>query len=233
MATVLLIPSFLAENANSTIPPYVIQAFKTCTVVFAENERTARRFLKQMDRDIVIDDYTWHSIGKAEEEVVAVFTNYVQQHKTIAIISEAGCPGVADPGQMLVAAAQQLGATIKPFVGPNSILLALMASGMNGQHFEFIGYLPIDAQERKQKILLLEQQSLKDGSTKIFIETPYRNNQLINTIMQTCTGSTKFCIAYNLTSATEKIETKTIAVWKKALPTLEKEPTIFLLNAKN
>jgi 16S rRNA (cytidine1402-2'-O)-methyltransferase len=232
MAKVLLIPSFLAELANETIPQYVIDNFKTCNVVFAENERTARRFLKQMDKTIVIDDYAWHTIGKAEQDVISTFTQYIKQNKTIAIISEAGCPGVADPGQLLVAAAQNIGATVVPFVGPNSILLALMASGMNGQHFEFVGYLPIDSTERKQKLLQLEQASTKDGSTKIFIETPYRNNQLVQTILQVCHTRTKFCIAYNLTSATESIVTKTIGDWKSKTPLLEKEPAIFLINAR-
>jgi 16S rRNA (cytidine1402-2'-O)-methyltransferase len=231
MAKVLLLPSLLAEDATPTIPTYVIEAFKTCQVVFAENERTARRFLKQMDKQIVIDNYTWHTIGKAEEALVNIFAQYIKENKTIAIISEAGCPGIADPGQLLIAKAQQLQATVIPFVGPNSIILSLMASGFNGQQFEFVGYLPVDAITRKQQILALEAQSKKNNSTKIFIETPYRNNQLIQTILQTCQPATKFCIAYNITGATETIITKTIADWKKHHLSLEKQPAIFLLYA--
>ena len=131
---------------------------------------------------MVIDDYQWYVIHKAEKDVVSNFKNLLQQGKNIAIISDAGCPAIADPGEILVAAAQQLNATVKPLVGPNSIILALMASGMNGNCFQFHGYLPIDSLERKNKIKALELDSQKRKCTQIFIETPYRNNQLIKYI---------------------------------------------------
>ena len=224
-----LIPSVLDDQAVETIPSYIINAVKDCQVIFAENERTARRFLKSICREIVIDDYEWFAIHKAEEEQLVVFKQKIKEEKNIAIISEAGCPGVADPGQILIAAAQQLDIKVKPLVGPSSILLALMASGMNGQQFEFVGYLPIDNAERVKKIKELEMYSQKNNSTKIFIETPYRNNQLIEVLLKTCRANTRLCIAAELTAATEWVKTKTIAEWEKQKTDLHKKPVIFLL----
>ena len=228
-STIYLIPSVLDEAATHTIPLYVIDAVKNCQIIFAENERTTRRFLKSICKEIVIDDYEWFTIHKAEEELKNIFRLRVEAGKNIAIISEAGCPGVADPGQIIIELAQQMRATIKPLVGPNSILLALMASGMNGQHFEFVGYLPIDQTERLKALKELENTSIKKNSTQIFIETPYRNNQLIETLLKTCLPSTKLCIAAELTGTNELIQTKTVAEWKKEKPDFHKKPVIFLL----
>jgi 16S rRNA (cytidine1402-2'-O)-methyltransferase len=228
-STVYLIPTVLDEAATHTIPVYIIDAIKNCDVIFAENERTARRFLKSICKEIVIDNYEWFTIHKAEEEQINTFKQKIAAEKNIAIISEAGCPGIADPGQILIGVAQQLQATIKPLVGPSSILLALMASGMNGQQFEFVGYLPIDNMERIKRIKELEQSSEKNKSTKIFIETPYRNNQLIETILKTAKPLTQFCIAAELTGTNEYIKTKTIADWRKEKTDFHKKPVIFLL----
>lgn len=229
---VYLIPSFLSEDAVETIPPYVLTAVKNCLVIFAENERTARRFLKSMDKEIVIDDFEWHTIHKAEQEQINVFRQKIKEGKNIAIISEAGCPGIADPGQILVYEAQKLNVEIKPLVGPSSILLALMASGFNGQHFSFLGYLPIDNMERIGKIKQIEEESAKRKCTQIFIETPFRNNKMIETILQNCKPSTQLCIAAELTSTNEWIKTKTIADWKNEKTDLHKKPVIYLLMAK-
>ncbi|HEY5464940.1 MAG TPA: SAM-dependent methyltransferase [Hanamia sp.] len=228
---IYLIPSFLSENAIETIPTYVIAAVKKCQVIFAENERTARRFLKAMDKEILIDYFEWHTIHKAEQECVNVFKQKIKEGKNIAIISEAGCPGIADPGQILVYEAQKLNVEIKPLVGPSSILLALMASGFNGQHFSFLGYLPIDHTDRIKKIKQIEEESSKRKCTQIFIETPYRNNKLFETILLNCNSSTELCIAAELTSANEFIKTKSIADWKKEKIDLHKKPVIFLLMA--
>lgn len=228
-STVYLVPCVLEENATATIPAYVLDAVKDCQVIFAENERTARRFLKSMCKEIVIDDYEWFAIHKAEEDLISTFKQKITAQKNIAIISEAGCPGIADPGQILIAAAQQMEAVIKPLVGPSSILLALMASGMNGQQFEFVGYLPIDNNEKIKTIKDLEAASAKNNSTKIFIETPYRNNQLIETVLKTCKPSTRFCIAAEITGVNEFIKTKTIAAWRKEKTDFHKKPVIFLL----
>src|SRR5262245_11860564 len=156
---VYLITSVLDEDGLEAIPHYIRNAIKDCRAFFVENERTARRYLKHVSKDIVIDDYEWFTIHKAEEEVLAAFREKMKEGKSVGIISEAGCPGVADPGQLLVAAAQEMNVPVKPLVGPNSILLALMASGMNGQQFRFIGYLPIDNHQRVQAIKELELDS--------------------------------------------------------------------------
>ena len=226
---VYLIPSFLAEDAVETIPLYVLNAVKNCQVIFAENERTARRFLKSMSKEIVIDDFEWYAIHKAEKEQINTFRQKIKEEKNIAIISEAGCPGVADPGQVLIYEAQKMNIAIKPLVGPSSILLALMASGLNGQHFSFEGYLPIESVERNKKIKQLEDESSKKNCTQIFIETPYRNNKLFETVLQNCKPLTQLCIASELTSPNEWIKTKTIGEWKKEKRDLHKKPVIFLL----
>ena len=139
MAIVYLIPTVLAEGAIHTIPMANLEAIQSCTVLFAENIKTARRFLRLMDKSIIIDAFEWHAIHKAEQEVAGAFREAIRTEKTVGIISEAGCPGIADPGQILVAIAQEMNATVKPLTGPNSMILALMASGLNGQQFEFCG----------------------------------------------------------------------------------------------
>jgi 16S rRNA (cytidine1402-2'-O)-methyltransferase len=228
---VYLLPTVLYEDALETIPPYVTDAVKDCTVFFVENEKTARRYLKKLWRDMVIDNYRWYAIHKAEQEVVNTFVQLLKAGERIGIISEAGCPGVADPGQLLVEAAQQQGATVKPLVGPSSILLALMASGMNGQCFQFNGYLPIDTHERKKKIRELESHSAKQHCTHIFIETPYRNNALVKDLLQACNKTTRLCMAVNITAPVERIETKSIAQWQQQVPDIHKQLAIFLLQA--
>lgn len=226
---IYLVPSFLSENAVETIPEYVITAVKNSQVIFAENERTARRFLKAMDKEIVIDNFEWFAIHKAEESQINTFKQKIKEGKNIAIISEAGCPGIADPGQILIREAQKLNAEIKPLVGPSSILLALMASGFNGQHFSFHGYLPIDNLERIKKIQQLEEESIQKKCTQIFIETPYRNNKMLETILNHCHATTQLCIASEITSSNEFIRSKSIADWKKESIDLHKKPVIFLL----
>lgn len=229
--TVLLIPTVLDDQGLDAIPPYIVEAVKQCQVFFVENERTARRFLKSIWREMVIDDYQWFTIHKAEQEVVHAFSGKLREGQNIGIISEAGCPGVADPGQVLVATAQKMGATVKPLVGPSSILLALMASGMNGQQFRFTGYLPIDNQQRVRAIRELEMDSRKNNCTQIFIETPYRNNQLLETLTKTAADSTALCVAVDLTGPGEWIRTRSISEWKKEKTDIHKRPAIFLLMA--
>lgn len=232
--TVYLIPSFLDEESIETIPPYVLDRARECNVFFVENERTARRFLKKMSREFVIDAHEWFVMAKhakEEQQMVETFSSKLKEGKNIGIISEAGCPGIADPGQSLIAIAHQFGARIKPLVGPSSILLALMASGLNGQQFQFVGYLPIEQGARIKAIKNLEAESAKKNCTQIFIETPYRNNQLLETIVKTCSSSSLLCIAANLTAANEMISTKAIKEWRKNLPDLNKQPVIFCLHA--
>jgi 16S rRNA (cytidine1402-2'-O)-methyltransferase len=230
--TVYLIPVFLDEAAPEVIPEYVTRAVKSCTVFFVENERSARRFLKKLWKEMEIDRYTWFVIHKAEETVKQEFLNQLNQGKQIGILSEAGCPGIADPGQLLVAAAHQAGATVKPLVGPSSILLALMASGLNGQLFQFNGYLPVDTAGRNKKIKELEALSRRQSSTQLFIETPYRNQVMLQALLENCQPATRLCIAVNLTGPGELIQTKTIADWRISVAGLQKQPAIFLLNAR-
>jgi 16S rRNA (cytidine1402-2'-O)-methyltransferase len=231
MSTVYLIPSLLAEEGLDAIPPYIIKAIKNCQVFFVENERTTRRYFKQVWKEMVIDEYEWVNMTDASQ-VSDIFKKMIKEGKNIGIISEAGCPGVADPGQALIAIAQEMNVAIKPLVGPNSILLALMASGMNGQQFQFVGYLPIDNQQRVKSIKDLEIESAKKKCTQIFIETPYRNNQLIEALLKNVNDSTKLCIAVDITGATEWIKTMTIAEWQKNKPDIHKRPAIFLLYAE-
>ena len=230
--TLYLIPTFLDEQALAPLPTYILDAVKQCEVFFVENERSARRYLKMLWKEMVIDNYEWFPIHKAEEEVKAVFRQKLKEGKTIGLISEAGCPGIADPGQLLTEAAHQAGAIVKPLVGPSSILLALMASGLNGQQFRFSGYLPVDNAGRAKALKDLEADSQRLNCTEIFIETPYRNNQLLATILQTCRPTTRLCIAANLTAAKEYIRTLPVSRWRElAPPDLHKQPTIFCLLA--
>jgi 16S rRNA (cytidine1402-2'-O)-methyltransferase len=231
-ATLYLIPCWLEEQALAPVPAYVLDAVKECSAFFVENERSARRFLKAMWKEMVIDNYEWVTIHKAEEEVLSVFRSRLREGKTIGIISEAGCPGVADPGQLLTAAAHEAGATVRPLAGPSSILLALMASGLNGQQFRFGGYLPVDHAGRARALRELEAESRRMHCTQLFIETPYRNQQLFETILQTCNPVTRLCIAADLTGPEEWVRTQSVAQWKEGdRPALQKRPAIFLLLA--
>jgi 16S rRNA (cytidine1402-2'-O)-methyltransferase len=228
---VYLIPTILAENATETIPAYVLDAIKNCKVFFVENERTARRFFKSIWKEMVIDDYTWYAIHKAENKVLQQFATHIKNNENIGIVSEAGCPGIADPGQILVAKAQEMNALVKPLVGPSSILMALMASGMNGQKFCFNGYLPIDAAERKKTIMQLEEDAIKKGMSQVFIETPFRNDSILKEILQTCKPTTRICVAADISSEKEMIKTKTVLDWKKQIPALHKIPTVFIIGS--
>lgn len=228
---VYLVPSLLAENGLETIPAYVAGRVKSCHCFFVENERTARRYLKLLWKEIIIDDYEWFTIHKAETEVTGIFRQKLAEGKTVGIISEAGCPGIADPGQVLVEAAHQMNVAVRPLVGPSSILLALMASGLNGQRFQFNGYLPIDSHLRVQSIKEMEAESKKKNCTQVFIETPYRNNQLLEVLVKTCRDSTRLCLAVDVTGPDEWIKSKTIAAWRKEKTDIHKRPAIFLFLA--
>lgn len=228
MATVYLIPSLLHEEGMESIPSYLINAIKECQTFFVENERTTRRYFKKLWPEMAIDNFEWYNVTDSSG-VSDTFKKKIKENKNIGIISEAGCPGVADPGQELIEIAQQMNVEVKPLVGPSSILLALMASGMNGQQFQFHGYLPIENQQRTKAIKELETESAKKKCTQIFIETPYRNNQLIEALLKTCHPSTKLCIAVDLTGKNEWIKTKTIAAWQKEKINIHKRPAIFLL----
>ncbi len=230
-AKVYLIPTVLDEDGFQALPAYILEAVKDCSIFFVENERTARRYLKRCWKEMVIDDYEWVAIGKDEAAVTTAFRQKIKEKRHIGVISEAGCPGVADPGQLLVGIAQQMGVRVMPLVGPSSILLALMGSGMNGQQFRFSGYLPIDSQQRARALKELEGESQKKNCTEIFIETPYRNNQLIDTLLKNLRGQTLLCIAADITGKNELIVTKPVSEWQKAPPDIHKRPALFLIYA--
>jgi len=229
LGKVLLLPMLLHEEGWEAIPKEIDQWIKSCDVFFVENEKTTRRYFKKIWKEMVIDNYQWFTIHQVEEAQINNFIQILKSGKTIGIVSEAGCAGIADPGQLLVSAAQQIGATVKPYMGPSSILLSLMASGFNGQGFTFNGYLPIDTTERKKKIQQLEQIATSNGIAQLFIETPYRNNQLLEAILQTCHPTTQLCIGVDITGPTESIKTATIQYWKNNKPELHKKLAIFIL----
>ncbi|HTR31640.1 MAG TPA: SAM-dependent methyltransferase [Puia sp.] len=233
-STIYLIPTFLDEQALAPLPAYILDAVKACTAFFVENERSARRYLKMIWKEMIIDDVEWHTIHKLEEDpaalhaVAAAFRAALARGATIGILSEAGCPGIADPGQLLTAIAHEAGATVRPLVGPSSILLALMASGLNGQQFKFNGYLPVDNAARSRAIRDLEAESARLRCTQLFIETPYRNNQLLAALLSTCRPATRLCIAVNLTGPAEYIHTLPVSRWREmSPPDLNKKPAIF------
>lgn len=231
LGEVYLIPSVLQEDAIEAIPKMILEKIKCCQVIFAENERTVRRYLKKLDPAFPIDLFEWHSIEKEGNTHETNFRSLLRQGKNIAIVSEAGCPGIADPGQSLVSIAHEQNCAVHPLTGPISPMLALMASGMNGQHFEFVGYLAIEDNTRARQIKELELESARKNSTKIFIETPYRNNKLLDALLQNCSENTRLCIASNLTAINEKIVSKPVSWWKKNKIDLHKQPAIFLLYA--
>ena len=229
--TLFLIPVPLADEAAAkSFTPYLTQTINQLTEYIVENEKTARRFLKQAGLTIPQSELLIHDYGKHNrEQSVSTFFTGLMAGKDVGLMSEAGCPGIADPGAAIVAEAHRKGIKVVPLVGPSSILLALMASGFNGQSFAFYGYLPIDKAQRSQRVKELENLAERHNQTQLFIETPFRNMPMLDEIVRTCKPATRLCIACNLTAADELVQTKTISEWKKQLPDLHKKPTIFLL----
>lgn len=229
--TLFLIPVPLSDDAAAkSFTPYLTDTINHITEYIVENEKTARRFLKQAGLITPQSELTIHDYGKHNrDQSASAFFKGLLAGKDVGLMSEAGCPGIADPGADLIAEAHRSGIKVVPLVGPSSVLLALMASGFNGQSFTFYGYLPIDKVQRSQRIRELENQAEKYNQTQIFIETPFRNTAVLEEIVRTCKPGIRLCIACNLTAADELVQTKTIGEWKKQLPDLHKKPTIFLL----
>lgn len=227
--TLYLIPIPIADGALNTLSPDVAQYTATLTHYFVENARTARRFLRSVHATLVIDTLHFSEIDKHTGPNTALLKSWLAAGHDVGILSEAGCPGIADPGAELVAVAQSLGARVVPLVGPNSLILALMASGLNGQSFAFNGYLPVKEPMRSQQIKELEARSAKENQTQIFIETPYRNNQLLADLLRHCKLKTRICIAQNITAPDASIQTKTAGEWTRTVPELGKVPAVFLM----
>lgn len=231
LGTLYLIPVPLADDAAAkSFTPYLIDTINSIKEYIVENEKTARRFLKEAglktpQSELLIHDYGKHNRADGTAE----FFKGLQAGNDVGLMSEAGCPGVADPGAELVEKAHRMGIKVVPLVGPSSILMALMASGFSGQSFTFHGYLPIDKAARSKKIKELEMLSEKNDQTQLFIETPFRNNAMLEEILKTAHPKTRLCIACDITAATEFIQTKTIADWQKKVPELHKRPAIFLI----
>lgn len=227
-----LLPVLLEDTTiNRALPSYNHDVIMCIKHFIVEDVRSARRFLKKVDKDINIDELTFFPMGKHADP--ARFTSYLEplsQGKPVGVISEAGCPAIADPGADVVAIAQRKGYKVVPLVGPSSIILSVMASGFNGQSFAFNGYLPIDQAERLKKIKHYESRACSERQTQLFIETPYRNAKLFEDILKTCHPGTHLCIAAGITGPDEYIHTRTITEWKgKGIPNLSKIPAIFLL----
>lgn len=236
LGTLYLIPVPLAENAEKqSYTLFHQELINHIDEYVVENEKTARRFLKQAGLKIPQSELKIHDYGKHVREKIdynRIFKSVIEG-KDLGLMSEAGCPGVADPGADVVAEAHKRGIKVVPLVGPSSILLALMASGFSGQKFAFHGYLSIDKAERTKKIKDLEFQSQKEKQTQIFMETPFRNNALFDDLLKNCKPKTNICIACNMTAPDEQILTLSVSEWKNRKLELHKKPTIFLLYVKN
>jgi len=228
--TLYLIPVPLAEEvAHKTFTPYLVDTINQIDTYIVENSKTARRFLKEAGLKTPQKDLIVHDYGKHNRTDLGQFFVELLAGKDVGLMSEAGCPGIADPGADIVAEAHKRGIKVVPLVGPSSILLALMASGFNGQSFAFWGYLPIDKEQRTKRIKDLDLSASRYKQTQIFIETPFRNNQMLEEILKSCKPSSQLCIASNLTGEDEIIKTQTIYLWRKETIDLHKKPTIFLL----
>jgi 16S rRNA (cytidine1402-2'-O)-methyltransferase len=230
-ASLFLIPVPLGDTEiRKTLPDYNRDVILQIKHFIVENVRTARRFLKKTEPSIRIDELAFYELNKhTSPEEVAGYLSPLSRGESVGVLSEAGCPAIADPGADVVAMAQRKRYPVVPLVGPSSILLSLMASGFNGQSFAFHGYLPIDAGERASALKRLENRIYTENQTQLFIETPYRNNKLAGELLHACRPATKLCIASDITCDGEFIQTRTIKEWNGKVPDLNKKPTLFLL----
>ena len=226
-----LLPVTLGDTPwERVLPIYNKDVLSHIRHFIVEDVRSARRFLKKVDKDIDIDALTFYPLNKhTSPEAISGYLKPLEEGFSMGVISEAGCPAVADPGADVVAIAQRKGLKVVPLVGPSSIILSVMASGFNGQSFAFNGYLPIEPAERAKKLKQLEQRAYAEHQTQIFIETPYRNNKMVEDILQNCRPQTRLCIAANITCESEYIHTRTVKEWKGRTPDLTKIPCIFLI----
>lgn len=234
LGSLYLIPVPLADQAAAkSFTPYLVDTINQIDEYIVESSKTARKFLKEAGLKIPQNELVIHDYGKHNRDGnIRDFFKGLLSGKNVGLMSEAGCPGVADPGADIVALAHELGVKVIPLVGPSSILLALMASGFSGQSFTFHGYLPIDKVQRMNKIKELETLAERHSQTQLFIETPFRNNAMLEEILKSCKSETKLCIACDLTAESEFVQTKRIREWKQNVPDLHKRPAIFLLYKK-
>ena len=226
-----LIPTTLGETSIDKVIPYFnINVVSRLRHFIVENVRTARRFLKKCNPAIDINLLTFYELNKhTDRNQIASYLLPIKSGESVGLMSEAGCPAIADPGADVVAIAQSEGYKVVPLVGASSILMAIMASGFNGQSFAFHGYLPIDASERIKRLKQLETRAYNENQTQLFIETPYRNQKIAEDILQHCRPQTRLCIAMNITCEDEYIVTKSVKAWKGKLPEVHKKPCVFLI----
>jgi len=231
MPTLYLIPVTLGESSiERVLPAYNRDIILKIKHFIVEDLRSARRFLKKTDKEINIDELHFYELNQHTSPAgISAFLEPMKQGFDMGVISEAGCPAIADPGAEVVCLAQEKDFRVVPLVGPSSILLSLMASGFNGQNFAFNGYLPIQANERTKALKRLENKVFAENQTQIFIETPYRNLKLLDDILRNCQTQTKLCIAADITLETEFIRSQSVKDWKKKIPDIDKKPCIFLL----
>lgn len=231
MAALYLIPVTLGDTPVEKVTPiYNKEIILGIRHFIVEDVRSARRFLKKVERSINIDELSFYELNKhTSPEAISGYLRPLETGESMGVISEAGCPAVADPGADVVAIAQRKNLEVVPLVGPSSIILSVMGSGFNGQSFAFNGYLPIEPAERAKKFKQLETRIYNERQTQLFIETPYRNNKMVEDILANCRPTTKLCIAANITCEGEYIKTKTVKEWKGKTPDLSKIPCIFLL----
>ena len=226
-----LIPVALGgENAQSVLSPVTLGVLPALRHFIAENPKTARQFLKAAGYPPPLSEAEIQTLNEhtTEAELPRLLAPLLEG-RDCGLLSEAGCPAVADPGAALVRLAHEQGIRVVPLVGPSSVLLALMASGMNGQRFAFHGYLPVDREQRRKKLLDLERLSVQQDATQIFIEAPYRNQALLQAVLETCNGATLLCLATDITLESESIRTQPVASWKNKPPDINRRPTVFLL----
>lgn len=232
---IYLVPNFLGEISESetqrNFPEENVSIIRSLKHFIVEDIRTVRRFLKRVDKSINIDELTFYELNKhTKVEDIPGYLKAADEGLDIGIVSEAGCPGVADPGADVVAIAHQKGIRVVPLVGPSSILMAMMASGMNGQNFAFVGYLPVEKAGNIKAIKQLEDRSIREHQTQIFIETPYRNVKMMQDLLFALRPQTRLCVACNVTCLDEYIVTKTVSQWRSVkMPDIDKRPTIFLI----
>jgi len=222
-----------SDNTNRVLPPDVIKITQSLNEFIVENEKTARHFLTTIQHPMPIREIQLKTLDKrTEDKVLPDLLSTLLEGNDVGLMSEAGCPGIADPGARLAALAHKKGIRVAPLVGPSSILLSLMASGLNGQRFSFLGYLPAERAARVQQLKVLEHRAKTYNETQIFIETPFRNQHMLEAILAHCDSETTLCIACNISLEKEFIVTKRIRAWKQtALPDLHKQPTVFLILA--
>ena len=233
MAALYLIPVTLGETSiEQVLPSYNHEVIMGIRHFIVEDIRSARRFLRKTDKAFPIDESTFFEMGKhADEKLFSSYLQPLREGKPVGVISEAGCPAVADPGADIVSIAQREGLRVVPLVGPNSMIMAVMSSGLGGQSFAFNGYLPVEPADRAKKLKMLETRAWTEGQTRLFIETPYRNQKMFEALLSALRPQTRLCIAAGITTEDEYIRTLRISEWKNTkLPDLSKVPAIFLIN---